>query len=209
MKVGKNFLKEVLHMSNLSGNEALQLLRDGNKRFTTGNLAVKDTGANRREELVSKGQKPFAIIITCSDSRVPPELIFDQALGDLFVIRTAGNVVDPIAVGSAEYAVEHLGSPLLVVMGHEKCGAVQATVDGGEAPGSIAAIVAKIAPSAQKARDAGAVGSELYEKCCIENVKSTIDEIKESHIVKHFIKDGKLTVIGAKYLLGSGEVEFI
>ncbi|MBP7332140.1 MAG: Carbonic anhydrase [Firmicutes bacterium ADurb.Bin373] len=196
-------------MGNISGNEALQLLIEGNKRFTTGNLAVKDTGPARRDELVSKGQKPFAIIITCSDSRVPPELIFDQALGDLFVIRTAGNVVDPIAVGSAEYAVEHLGAPLLVVMGHEKCGAVQATVDGGEAPGSIAAIVAKIAPSVQKARDAGAAGNDLYEECCLENIKATISEIMESHIVKHFIKDGKLTVMGAKYYLGSGEVEFI
>ncbi|MFX4261020.1 carbonic anhydrase [Pelotomaculum propionicicum] len=196
-------------MGNISGNEALQLLKDGNKRFTTGNPAVKDTGKARRDELVSKGQKPFAIIVTCSDSRVPPELIFDQALGDLFVIRTAGNVVDPIAVGSIEYGVEHLGSPLLVVMGHEKCGAVQATVDGGEAPGSIAAIVSKIAPSAEKARAAGASGSDLYEKCCLENIKATIDEIKESHIVKHFIKDGHLTVIGAKYHLGSGEVVFI
>jgi carbonic anhydrase len=193
-------------MSNKSGNEALQLLRDGNKRFTSGNLAVKDTGANRREELVSKGQKPFAIIVTCSDSRVPPELIFDQALGDLFVIRTAGNVVDQIGVGSVEYAVEHLEVPLLVVMGHEKCGAVQAAVDGGEAPGGIAAIVSKIMPSVQKARAAGASGKDLYENSCVENIRATINDLKESHIVKHFLKDGKLTVVGAKYYLGSGEV---
>ena len=104
-------------MGNKSGNEALELLQEGNKRFTSGKMAVKDIGDTRREELSSKGQKPFAIIITCSDSRVPPELIFDQALGDLFVIRTAGNVVDQIGVGSAEYAVEHLEVPLLVVMG--------------------------------------------------------------------------------------------
>lgn len=196
-------------MSKLSGKEALQLLRDGNKRFTEGNLAAKDMGKTRREELVSKGQDPFAIIITCSDSRVPPELLFDQALGDLFVIRTAGNIVDPIAVGSAEYAIEHLGVQLLVILGHSNCGAVKATVDGGEAPGSIAAIVSKIAPSVQKARAAGAAGDELYETSCLENVKAVINEIMESHIVKHFIKDGKLTVIGAKYHLDSGKVEFI
>lgn len=196
-------------MSKLSGKEALQLLRDGNKRFTEGNLASKDMGKTRREELVSKGQDPFAIIITCSDSRVPPELLFDQALGDLFVIRTAGNIVDPIAVGSAEYAIEHLGVQLLVILGHSNCGAVKATVDGGEAPGSIAAIVSKIAPSVQKARAAGAAGDELYETSCLENVKAVINEIMESHIVKHFIKDGKLTVIGAKYHLDSGKVEFI
>jgi carbonic anhydrase len=196
-------------MSNISGKEALQLLKEGNKRFTTGNLAVKNTGGTRREDLLNKGQKPFAVIVTCSDSRVPPELIFDQALGDLFVIRTAGNVVDQIAVGSAEYGVEHLEVPLLVVMGHEKCGAVQATVDGGEAPGSIAAIVSKIAPSAQKARAAGASGNDLYEKCCLENIKATIDEIKESHIIKHLMKDGKLKIAGAKYHLGSGVAEFV
>lgn len=196
-------------MSNITGNEALQLLRDGNKRFTTGNLAVKDMGKTRREELVSKGQDPFAIIITCSDSRVPPELLFDQALGDLFVIRTAGNIVDPIAVGSAEYAVEHLGVQLLVILGHSNCGAVKATVDGGEAPGCIAAIVSKIIPSVQKAKAAGASGNDLYETSTLENIKAVIDEIKESHIVQHFIKDGKLTVIGAKYHLNSGEVEFL
>lgn len=196
-------------MSKLSGKEALQLLRDGNKRFTEENLAAKDMGKTRREELVSKGQDPFAIIITCSDSRVPPELLFDQALGDLFVIRTAGNIVDPIAVGSAEYAIEHLGVQLLVILGHSNCGAVKATVDGGEAPGSIAAIVSKIAPSVQKARAAGAAGDELYETSCLENIKTVINEIMESHIVKHFIKDGKLTVIGAKYHLDSGKVEFI
>lgn len=195
-------------MSKLSGKEALQLLQDGNKRFTEGNLAVKDMGKTRREELVGKGQDPFAIIITCSDSRVPPELLFDQALGDLFVIRTAGNIVDPIAVGSAEYAVEHLGVQLLVILGHSNCGAVKATVDGGEAPGSIAAIVSKIAPSVQKARAAGAVGDDLYETATLENTKAVINEIMESHIVKHFIKDGKLTVIGAKYHLDSGVVEF-
>jgi carbonic anhydrase len=196
-------------MGNISGNEALQLLKEGNKRFTTGNPKVKDIGKTRRDELLSKGQKPFAIIVSCSDSRVPPELIFDQALGDLFVIRTAGNIVDSIAVGSIEYGVEHLGSPLLVILGHSNCGAVKATVDGGEAPGCIAAIVDKITPSVQKAKSAGAAGNELYETSCLENIKATINEIMESHIVQHFIKDGKLTVIGAKYHLDSGEVEFL
>lgn len=196
-------------MGNISGNEALQLLVEGNKRFTTGNLAVKDIGQARRAELVSKGQNPFAVVITCSDSRVPPELIFDCGLGDLFVIRTAGNIVDPVALGSAEYAVEHLGTPLLVVMGHDRCGAVQATIDGGEAPGSIGAVVSKIAPSAEKARDAGAAGNDLYEECCLENIRVTINEIMESHIVQHFIKDGKLTVKSAKYYMGSGQVEFL
>ncbi|MEG3069594.1 MAG: carbonic anhydrase [Candidatus Syntrophopropionicum ammoniitolerans] len=105
----------------VSSNEALQLLQEGNKRFSTGEFATKDLGQARRDELIIKGQDPFAIIITCSDSRVPPELIFDSGLGDLFVIRTAGNVLDPVGMGSAEYAVEHLGTPLLIVLGHDKC----------------------------------------------------------------------------------------
>ncbi|NLJ76093.1 MAG: carbonic anhydrase [Peptococcaceae bacterium] len=192
----------------VSSNEALQLLQEGNKRFSAGEFATKDLGQTRRDELIIKGQNPFAIIITCSDSRVPPELIFDSGLGDLFVIRTAGNVLDPVGMGSAEYAVEHLGTPLLVVLGHDKCGAVQATMDGGEAPGSVAAIVAKIAPSAEKARAAGITGDNLYEECCLENIKATVAEVMGSEIIQHFVEDGKLAVIGAKYYMSSGEVEF-
>lgn len=192
----------------VTGNEALQLLVEGNKRFSQGNLAVKDMGAARRENLSTKGQEPFAVVITCSDSRVPPELLFDQALGDIFVIRTAGNVVDAIAIGSVEYAVEHLKTPLVVVMGHEKCGAVKATVDGGEAPGSISAIVNKIAPSVQKMRAAGLKGSVLCESVCTENIGATIADLLKSPIIKHFIKDGLLKIVAAKYHLGSGEVKF-
>ncbi|NLI13597.1 MAG: carbonic anhydrase [Peptococcaceae bacterium] len=195
-------------MGEISGKEALQLLLEGNKRFTEGNLAVKDTSAARRENLSTNGQKPFAIVVTCSDSRVPPELIFDQALGDIFVIRTAGNVVDEIATGSVEYAVEHLEVPLLVVMGHEKCGAVTAAVEGGEAPGSISAIVKKITPSVQKAKGSGFTGSALCEAACMENIGATVADLIKSPIVKHFVKDDKLKVVAAKYLLESGEVRF-
>lgn len=191
-----------------SASEARQLLIDGNKRFTSGKLAGKDMGSTKREELAAKGQKPFAVVVTCSDSRVPPELIFDQGLGDLFVIRVAGNVFDPVAVGSVEYAVEHLGTPLVVVMGHEKCGAVKATADGGEAPGSLGSIVAKIKPSVEKAKAAGATGNDLYEKATDENIKAAIADLEKSPIVKHLKESGKLTVIGAKYHLGSGEVTF-
>jgi carbonic anhydrase len=192
----------------ISGNEALQLLVEGNKRFAKGALAVKDMGAARRENLSANGQEPFAVVVTCSDSRVPPELLFDQALGDIFVVRTAGNVVGPIAIGSVEYAVEHLETPLLVVLGHEKCGAVKATVDGGEAPGSISAIVNKIIPSVQKAQAAGLKGSELCEAATFENIGATIADLEKSPIVKHFIKDGRLKIVGAKYHLSSGEVTF-
>ncbi|WP_238455566.1 carbonic anhydrase [Desulfolucanica intricata] len=190
-----------------SADEAKQLLIDGNKRYTEGALANLDLGDTRRQELL-EGQKPFATIISCSDSRVPPELLFDQGLGDIFTIRNAGNIIDSVTMGSVEYAVEHLQTPLLVVLGHEKCGAVTATVEGGEAPGSIGAIVQKIAPSVEKAKAAGASEEDLINNSIDENIKATIAELEKSPIVEHALENGKLTVVGAKYLLKSGEVEW-
>lgn len=186
---------------------ALEKLVEGNKRYTGGKLAAKDLGAKRREELL-KGQNPFAAIVSCSDSRVPPELLFDQALGDIFVVRTAGNVVDAIATGSVEYAVEHLHTPLVVVMGHENCGAVKAAVDGGEAEGSIGAIIDKIGPSLARAKEAGATGAQLCEATADENIMSTIRDLQKSPVIQHFLASGHLALVGAKYHLGTGEVVF-
>lgn len=115
--------------------EAQKLLMEGNERFRTGQPLSKDLSLSKRSELMEKGQHPFAVIVSCSDSRVPPELLFDQALGDLFIIRIAGNIITPPELGSVEYAVEHLNTPLVVVLGHENCGAVTAAVQGGEAHG--------------------------------------------------------------------------
>lgn len=192
----------------VNAEQAKQLLVDGNKRFSSGQLLKKNMGDARLEELYSKGQKPFAVILCCSDSRVPPELVFDQALGDIFIIRVAGNVVSPIVMGSIEYGVEHLHVPLLVILGHENCGAVKATVDGGEAPGNIADIVEKIKPSVAKAKAAGATGNALYEKACDENTQAMKAEVEKSEIVKELIEHGKLQVVTAKYYLSNGEVKF-
>lgn len=189
--------------------EAKQMLVDGNARFVSGNVPAKDISEARRTELAEKGQKPFAIVLTCSDSRVPPELIFDQGLGNIFVIRTAGNVVDPVAIGSIEYGAEHLKAPLIVVMGHESCGAVKATILGGTAPGSIGAIIAKIKPSVDKVKAAGATGIDLPVAAENENVKEVIAELDKSPVVKELAEKGELTVVGAKYHLGSGEVEWL
>lgn len=199
---------DVYHHSDvIDARQAMQLLVDGNQRFIANNILKKDLSSQKREEL-SKGQKPFAVILTCSDSRVPPELIFDQGLGNIFVIRTAGNIVDQISLGSIEYGVEHLNAPLLIVMGHEHCGAVKATVDGGEAPGCINALINKIKPSVEKVRAAGACGNTLYEQSEDENIYATIADIKKSHIVEHLVAGRKLKVIGAKYKLDTGEVVF-
>jgi len=191
-----------------SADAAIKLLVEGNKRFTSASILKKDLGTARREELATKGQKPFAVILTCSDSRVPPELLFDQALGDLFVIRVAGNVVSPIEMGSIEYGVEHLKAPVVIVLGHENCGAVKATVDGGEAPGSIGSIVDRIKPSVEKAKAAGATGTALYEKTADENINAMIAEINKSAIIHHLEESGAVKVVGAKYFLSSGEVVF-
>src|SRR5262249_7971690 len=121
--------------------EALQRLKQGNARFVADKLdQKKDIGGKRRGDL-AKGQRPFAIILSCADSRVPPELVFDQGLGDLFVVRVAGNVTDPVVLGSIEYGVQVLKAPLIIVLGHESCGAVQAAIAGGELPGNIAQFV--------------------------------------------------------------------
>lgn len=193
-----------------TGDEALQKLMDGNKRFVESNLIKKDIGDTKRKELL-KGQKPFAIVVTCSDSRVPPELLFDQGLGDIFVIRVAGNVVAPIELGSIEYGAEHLNAPLLFILGHSKCGAVTATVDAkGEPEGNIGAILKKIMPAAEKAKKKGGTKEEIVETAIKENVKDVYNDVmKKSSIVKHLVQEGKLKIVGGEYMLSTGKVEMI
>lgn len=188
--------------------DPLQRLQDGNMRFVTNKLGVKRLGQDRRTELLA-GQHPFAVILGCSDSRVPPELLFDQGLGDLFVVRVAGNVLDPVAMGSIEYAVEHLGSPLLVVLGHERCGAVKATVDGGgHAHGNVESIARKIHLSVVAVREAQGDAQNIYEEVTDENIRAMVRELRSNPVVEHLVSDGKLTVVGAKYRLDSGKVDF-
>ena len=190
----------------MTANEAKKKLIDGNDRFVSGSRADTDLSAARRQDLSANGQHPFATIICCSDSRVAPELLFDQGLGDLFVIRTAGNVVDDIALGSIEYAAEHLGVPLIVVLGHTQCGAVKATVDGGgHAHGCIKAIVDKIAVSMEKTRGA----ADAYTACEDENIAAVTAEIAGNTIVSEMIAKGETTVVGAKYNVASGAVTFM
>lgn len=184
--------------------QALSKLLEGNARYVSG----KSLGPNRsvaRRTAVSKGQRPFAIIVTCSDSRVPPELLFDQGIGDLFVIRTAGNVIDDIALGSIEYAVEHLGANLIVVLGHKSCGAVTAAVAGGTAPGHVGSIIAKIAPAVEKAR--AKQGGDLVDNAIRANIKEVGQTVRGSEpILRVMMDDGAVRVVGAYYDLESGVV---
>jgi carbonic anhydrase len=182
---------------------AQKTLVEGNNRFSLGEYSEQAIGKVRRDEL-AKGQSPFAVIVSCSDSRVPPELIFDQGLGDIFVVRVAGNVLGAIELGSVEYAVEHLGAKLVVVLGHEQCGAVKATIDGGEIPPNIQAIAAMIQPAVTAARDSHV--ENIYEVATDANIINMVTALKTDTILTHV---QGVKIIGAKYKLASGEVEFL
>ena len=181
---------------------AQKMLIDGNKRFITEQYAKINIGQDRRTEL-TKGQFPFAVVVCCSDSRVPPELLFNQGLGDIFVVRVAGNVLGAMEMGSVEYAVEHLGVKLVVVLGHEQCGAVKATVDGGEISPNIREITTKIQPAADSAK--AAISADVYEVAADNNINNMVALLNTNRVLAH--AEG-VTILGAKYHLKSGEVEF-
>lgn len=195
--------------SGISADEALKLLVDGNNRFVSGKLEAKNLGDERRKEL-TQGQKPFATILSCSDSRVPPEHIFNQGLGDIFIIRVAGNVVDPIELGSVEYGAEHLNVPLVMVLGHRDCGAVKATLAGGEPEGNIGAIVKKIAPAVNTAKGKTTDKDALLDTAIEENVRLTVNALTEkSPLLKHLVENGKLKIVAGIYDLSSGKVKLL
>ena len=180
-------------------------LMAGNQRFIEGKTKTRALVSLRQS--LAKGQHPKAIVLSCSDSRVPPELLFDESLGDLFVVRAAGNIADAIGVGSMEYAVEHLGSTVLVVLGHTKCGAVSAAVSGDKMPSSnLQALVDQIEPAVATAKES-AKGDVLLEAAIRDNVhKSAKDVLAHSEILRHAKEEGKLTVYEAEYQLETGKV---
>ena len=167
------------HVSGPPADEALAKLMAGNQRYVQHHQQRPNQSMARRKEL-GNGQHPFAVILGCADSRVAPELLFDQGLGDLFVIRVAGNIVDDEILGSIEYAVEHLGTKLIMVLGHEKCGAVSAAVEGGIAPGHIQAVVAAILPSVEAS---GKEPGDKVHNCVIANARRVAQQVRESEPV--------------------------
>ena len=151
-------------VSSVSADEALNRLKAGNERFANSKVSAGKPVAARRAE-TAQAQHPFAIIVACADSRTAPEIVFDQNIGDLFTIRTAGNLVDDYALGSIEYGVEHLGARLIVVLGHQRCGAVTAALSGGSAPGHINSLVRDIQPAvaASKGKEGDALTNAIHE----------------------------------------------
>jgi len=187
--------------------EAISKLKEGNGRYTSGNVQHPGQTAERRTELANT-QHPFAAIVSCSDSRVPPEIIFDQGLGDLFIVRVAGNVINDEGLGSIEYTVDHLGTRLILVLGHQRCGAVDAARETiaakGKAPGHIESLVQAIKPAV----DATAKGD--LDATIKANVKNVVQALRSSTpILKAEVDSGKIQVIGGYYSLDTGAVTFL
>lgn len=195
--------------------DALDRLVEGNQRFTSGvRSAQAMLGHIKLKELSREGQKPFATILSCSDSRVPAELLFDCGFGELFVIRVAGNVVQPSQIASIEYAAKVLGSQLCVVMGHSKCGAVQAAVDAemGKSPNlgpNIDFLIELILPSVQECVKNKVDHPTLLDACIQKNVKNTASKIWEkSSLLRTLQKEGRFNVVEAQFHLDTGIVQF-
>lgn len=192
--------------SNLTADGALKKLMDGNQRYVQQKRSFPDQNQARISELTNS-QHPFATILGCSDSRVPPELLFDQGLGDIFDIRVAGNIIDDAVLGSIEYAVAELGVPLILVLGHERCGAVKATLDAKPVPGHIGTLVAAIQPALEQVKNQS--GDKL-DNLVRANVKMSVDKLKASSpILAEAVKAGKLKIVGARYDLDTASVEII
>jgi len=187
--------------------EAISKLKEGNGRYTSGNLQHPGQTTARRTELATT-QRPFAIIVSCSDSRVPPEIVFDQGLGDLFIVRVAGNVINDEGLGSIEYAVDHLGSRLILVLGHQRCGAVQAANETiaakSKAPAHIQSLVTAIKPAVEST-----VKGDL-DATIKANVEYVVNALRSSTpILKPKVDSGDVQVIGGYYSLDTGSVTFL
>lgn len=199
-----------------TASDALKRLIEGNKRFVDGQSATTDAEHPERRNALVGGQTPFAIILGCSDSRVPAELVFDQGLGDLFVIRVAGNIVAPSQVGSVEFAASQFGTRLVVVLGHTNCGAINATVSELEQPSenrspNLTSIVNRIRPSVEALMDAGICEDKdtLIRHAGRANIRASCNHLRHgSQILEDLIDSDDLLIVGAEYSLETGEVHF-
>lgn len=195
--------------------DALEILKEGNKNFVSNNnpLGTIREYNNSRSCPANYCQHPFAVIVCCSDSRLPPEIIFDQALGDIFVVRTAGNILDSVGMGSVEYGIKYLNARLVVVLGHEECGAVRACVKEKQSSENINNIIQKIKPSLDLVKSEACPNSPddidtLCRKVEDANIRETVRLLRENPIVSKIFTEFNGLVIGAKYFLKSGEVVF-
>ncbi|NJM73461.1 MAG: carbonic anhydrase [Scytonema sp. RU_4_4] len=189
----------------LSPDVALQKLMEGNQRFVQHQPRHPDQSQIRLQE-VAQAQHPFVTILSCADSRVPAEIIFDQGIGDIFDVRIAGNIATPEALGSIEYAVVLLGTPVLMVLGHERCGAVTAAVQNQALLGEIGSFVKAIKPAVEKVKDQS---GDAVENAVVANVHYQIEQLKRSKLLTERLQSGKLKLVGGRYDLDTGTVSII
>lgn len=196
----------------LPADEALQMLKDGNARYASGKAEHPRQGPERRAETVKGGQHPIATIIGCSDSREPLELLFDQGVGDLFVIRVAGNIAGASELASLEYGVGHLGTSVVLVLGHTSCGAVTAAAQNAKVHGNIPGLINQIKPAVAKAKSGypTATGDDLVNRSIKANVLLSMENIlRKSAEVREFIEGGKVLLVGGIYDLNSGQIAWL
>ena len=189
----------------ISPDAALQKLMDGNQRFVQHQPQHPDQSAARLQE-VAQAQHPFATILSCADSRVPAELLFDQGIGDLFDVRIAGNIATPEAIGSIEYAVTLLNTPLLMVLGHERCGAVTAAVKNEPLPGDISTFVNAILPAVKRVKNQP---GDAVDNAVVANVRYQIEQLQRSPLLTERLRSGKLKIVGGRYDLDTGTVTIL
>jgi carbonic anhydrase len=199
----------------IAAQDALGRLKEGNQRFVAGVRSLDALVSHTRRVELAAEQNPFAIVLGCSDSRVPAEIVFDQGLGDLFVIRVAGNIVAPSQVGSVEFAATRFGTPLVIVLGHTQCGAILATLEEARSRTSrspnLQSIVDRIRPSVETLLAAGIPqdGDTIVRHAVRANVRASADHLRHgSALLERLIRDGNLLVVGAEYSLETGEVDF-
>ena len=201
----------------VSASEALKRLQEGNKRFVAGDLNSETLASPARRDKLVQAQRPFAIILGCSDSRVPAEMVFDQGLGDLFVIRVAGNIVAPSQIGSIEYCAEMFGTQLVVVLGHSNCGAIEATLEELQRPSenrspNLTSIVGRIQPAVESLLKGEQIVNvvELWEQAVKANIHQSVEQLQHgSEILEGLVAAGDLVIVGAEYSLETGQVEFL
>lgn len=200
--IGSNLVqpKPVVADNNIAPDEALKRLMEGNQRFVNNKRQNPNQSLVRLTE-VAKGQTPFAAVLSCADSRVPVEIIFDQGLGDIFVVRDAGNIATPEEIGSLEFGTLVLGAKVLMVIGHQSCGAVKATIEGKAVPGSISTIIDAIKPAIQ--------ANQSLEEATKANVKFQIKNLQASPVLSQLIQEGKLKIVGGYYNLETGTIELV
>lgn len=210
--LGLGYTLHLTAQESINADQALAMLKAGNERFVNGQATYRHLDAARRTETSTKGQHPYVTILGCSDSRVPVEPIFDAGIGELFIIRVAGNVVNTDEAGSIEYGTEHLHTPLMVVLGHTQCGAVTAVAKNSEVHGNIPKLVENISPAVAKAKHNH--GAEVTDKVIAASIENNIfqsieDLIEQSPMVAGLVKEGKLTIVGALYNIETGKVEWL